>query len=148
MKHWAKKMFAKLGYHVQGTRYCPRHLLEPRYLCPIELADVICRRMFECGPELTFIQIGTFDGITKDPLYKYIERYGWRGIMVEPQPRPASPVARTLPRQRSHCSAASRYNLHDLAHNRNALDILTRYGYRIFKFGQRKHAGCAVPLTS
>jgi len=90
MKHWAKKMFAKLGYHVQGTRYCPRHLLEPRYLCPIELADVICRRMFECGPELTFIQIGTFDGITKDPLYKYIERYGWRGIMVEPQPRPAS----------------------------------------------------------
>jgi len=90
MKQLVKKMFAKLGYHVQGTRYCPRHLLEPRYLRPIELADVICRRMFECGPELTFIQIGAFDGITKDPLHKYIERYGWRGVMVEPQPRPAS----------------------------------------------------------
>jgi FkbM family methyltransferase len=90
MKQLVKQVFAKLGYQVQGTRYCPRHLLEPRYLRNIELADVICRRMFEVGQELTFIQIGAFDGITKDPLHKYIRTYGWRGVLVEPQPRPAS----------------------------------------------------------
>ena len=90
MKQLVKKLFAKLGYQVQGTRYCPRHLLEPRYLRTIELADVICRRMFELGQELTVVQIGAFDGIIKDPLHKYIGRYGWRGVLVEPQPRPAS----------------------------------------------------------
>jgi FkbM family methyltransferase len=90
MKQLVKKLFAKLGYQVQGTRYCPRHLLEPSYLRTIELVDVICRRMFEFGTDFTFIQIGAFDGITKDPLYDYIGRYGWRGVLVEPQPRPAS----------------------------------------------------------
>jgi len=89
MKQWVKKVFAKLGYQVQGTRYCPRHLLERDHLRLIELDDVICRRMFEFGQEFTFIQIGAFDGITTDPLHKYIGTYGWRGVLVEPQPRPA-----------------------------------------------------------
>jgi len=43
--------------------------------------------MFECGPELTFIQVGAFDGITGDPLRKYIDKCGWRGVLVEPQAR-------------------------------------------------------------
>jgi FkbM family methyltransferase len=90
VKRLAKKLFAKLGYRVQGTRYSPRHLLEPSYLRPIELADVIYRRMFEFGQEITFIQIGAFDGITVDPLQKYIDKYGWRGVLLEPQPGPAS----------------------------------------------------------
>lgn len=90
MKQLVKKLFAKLGYHVQGTRYCPRHLLEPKYLRTIELADVIYRRMFELGQELSFIQIGAFDGVSTDPLHKYINRYAWRGVLVEPQPVPAS----------------------------------------------------------
>ena len=89
MKQLIKNVLGNLGYRVQGTRYCPRQLLEPRYLRFLELADVISRRMFEGGQELTFIQVGAFDGITKDPLYEYIHRYGWRGVLVEPQPRPA-----------------------------------------------------------
>src|SRR5436309_6279162 len=42
--------------------------------------------MFEVGPGLTFIQIGAFDGVTHDPLRKYIGKCGWRGVLVEPQP--------------------------------------------------------------
>jgi len=34
--------------------------------------------------DLFFIQIGSNDGITNDPLYKYIKKYNWRGIVVEP----------------------------------------------------------------
>lgn len=90
MKRWVKKLLAKLGYQVQGTRYCPRQLLERDHLRLIELDDVICRRMLEFGQEFTFIQIGAFDGITVDPLHKYITRCGWRGVLIEPQPQPAA----------------------------------------------------------
>jgi hypothetical protein len=72
---------------VKGTRCCPRQLLSREHVRVIELDDVICRRMLGYGHEFTFIQVGAFDGITTDPLHKYITRYGWRGILMEPQPR-------------------------------------------------------------
>jgi len=46
--------------------------------------------MLDIGPDLAFIQIGAFDGMTADPLRKYIEKYGWRGVLVEPQARAAN----------------------------------------------------------
>ena len=90
MKDLLKTSLAALGYRVQGTRYCPRQLLDPGCLRVIEFDDVVCRHMFETGPELTFIQIGAFDGITTDPLRKYIDKCGWRGVMVEPQAQAAN----------------------------------------------------------
>src|SRR5262249_51452268 len=51
---------------------------------------VICRYMFEHGQVCTFIQVGAYDGVSTDPLRRYIQRCGWRGVMVEPQPGPAS----------------------------------------------------------
>lgn len=89
MKRWIKTGLAALGYRVQGIRYCPRQLLQPACCRTVEFDDVVCRRMFECGSELTFIQVGAFDGITGDPLRKYIDKCGWRGILVEPQSRAA-----------------------------------------------------------
>ncbi len=89
MKKLVKRILAALDYRIRSTRYVPRQLLEPGNLRVIELADVIYRRMFEFNQEFTFIQIGAFDGITADPLHKYIDRYRWRGILVEPQPRAA-----------------------------------------------------------
>ena len=80
-----RRFIGALGYEVRGTRYIPRPLLEPTNLRGVELDDLICRRMMETGRELTFIQVGAYDGITRDPLRKYIERYGWRGVMLEPQ---------------------------------------------------------------
>jgi hypothetical protein len=61
-----------MGYRVEGTRYTPRHL-EPDMLCRLEFDDVICRHMFESGQDCVFIQIGAYDGISTDPLRKYIE---------------------------------------------------------------------------
>lgn len=85
MKHLLKTALGRLGYRVQGTQHCPRQLLEPVNIRAIEFDDVVCRRMYEFGPEFTFIQVGAFDGITKDPLRKYITKCGWRGIVIEPQ---------------------------------------------------------------
>ena len=31
-----------------------------------------------------FIQIGSNDGVTKDPIHKYIIKYNWKGILIEP----------------------------------------------------------------
>ncbi len=37
--------------------------------------------------EFFFLQIGAFDGTTNDPLAQYVRKYGWSGIMLEPQKR-------------------------------------------------------------
>jgi len=95
LRHSIKQGLAALGYQVQGTRYCPRQLLEPALLRRLEFDDVVCRRIFEVGPELTFVQVGAFDGVTGDPLRKYIDRCGWRGVVVEPQ-APAAHQLREL----------------------------------------------------
>ena len=46
--------------------------------------------MFEHGQQCNFIQVGAYDGISTDPLRRYIERCGWRGVLLEPQPGPAA----------------------------------------------------------
>ena len=35
---------------------------------------------------LTVIQIGANDGITHDPIHKFIKRDKWNGVLLEPQP--------------------------------------------------------------
>ena len=89
IKVLVKRALASLGYTVNGIRQQPRHLLDSANLRTLEFDDVVCRRMFEVGPRLTFVQIGAFDGTTADPLRKYIERCAWRGVLVEPQSRAA-----------------------------------------------------------
>jgi len=90
MKHLLKLALGKLGYRIQGTRFIPDQLLETANLRALEFDDVVCRRMFEYGSELTFIQVGGYDGVTKDPLHKYARKCGWRGVVVEPQARAAN----------------------------------------------------------
>lgn len=74
---------------MQGTRYIPRQLLVPDRLRLLEFDDVVCRRIFDVGAELTFIQVGAFDGVLQDPLRKYIMKQNWRGVLVEPQAKAA-----------------------------------------------------------
>jgi FkbM family methyltransferase len=90
VKRAVRALLARLGYRVEGIRYTPRQLFEPAALRALEFDDVICRRMVEHGPDLSFIQVGAYDGVSTDPLRKYIEPGGWRGVMLEPQPGPAS----------------------------------------------------------
>ncbi|HEY1750133.1 MAG TPA: FkbM family methyltransferase [Caulobacteraceae bacterium] len=89
MKAWVRRRLRDAGYDVQGVRYTPRQLLQPELLRNVEFDDVVCRRMFEHGEACVFVQVGAYDGVSTDPLRKYIARCGWRGVMLEPQPRPA-----------------------------------------------------------
>jgi FkbM family methyltransferase len=90
LRQQIKSGLAALGYRVQGTKYCPRQLLDPGLLRGLEFDDVVCRRMFEVGREFSFVQVGAFDGVSTDPLRKYIQTCGWRGVLIEPQPAPAA----------------------------------------------------------
>jgi FkbM family methyltransferase len=36
-------------------------------------------------PNLKFMQIGGNDGFVKDPIFRFVKKYGWKGIVVEPQ---------------------------------------------------------------
>ncbi len=38
------------------------------------------------GVDLRFIQVGANDGVFGDPLRKFILKYPWRGVLIEPQP--------------------------------------------------------------
>lgn len=85
VKSLIKKAALKLGYRIEGIRYTPVQLLDPAYVRSIEFDDVICRRMFDVGPQLSFMQVGAFDGITRDPLRRYIHACRWSGVLIEPQ---------------------------------------------------------------
>jgi FkbM family methyltransferase len=90
MKQAVRALLSRMGYRIEGIRYTPRQLLEPERMRTLCFDDVICHHMFEHGEECVFIQVGAYDGVSTDPLRKYIERCGWRGVMLEPQPRPAA----------------------------------------------------------
>ena len=36
--------------------------------------------------EIFFVQLGANDGVTADPLYKFVNEYAWRGVLLEPLP--------------------------------------------------------------
>ena len=44
--------------------------------------------------DFVFLQIGANDGLTDDPIRRYVLRYGFRGVLVEPQPTAFQALAR------------------------------------------------------
>lgn len=97
MKQLIRRLFGWLGYRIEGVRYTPRQFFDPGALRGLEFDDLICRHMYENGPDCVFLQIGAYDGISTDPLRKYIVDCGWKGVMVEPQPGPASQLRQLYP---------------------------------------------------
>lgn len=84
----AKAIVRSFGYELRSTAQDISVLQSsPRVLT---FEDVVCRLMYERGPKLRFLQVGANDGVTCDPLHPFIERCGWTGIMVEPQPDQAA----------------------------------------------------------
>jgi FkbM family methyltransferase len=90
VKALVRRALRGLGYNVEGIRYTPRHLLDPGCLRALQFDDIVCRHMHERGRECGFIQVGAYDGVSTDPLRKYVAACGWSGVMLEPQPRPAA----------------------------------------------------------
>lgn len=94
-----RSLLLALGYRVDCIRSIPRQLLDETLTRKLEFEDVVSRRMVELGRSLRFIQVGAFDGQTRDPLFPFIRDHGWTGVLVEPQ-RSACESLRTLHRDR------------------------------------------------
>jgi FkbM family methyltransferase len=77
---------AALGRAGRELARQPRPLLaNRRQRLAISLEHLIARRVVD-DSDLFFVQVGAFDGRTGDQLHEWVVRYGWRGILVEPQP--------------------------------------------------------------
>lgn len=54
---------------------------------PLPLFDLCVQFLMAArGPNLEFIQVGANDGSFGDPLRKYVLKFPWHGVLVEPQP--------------------------------------------------------------
>lgn len=47
-------------------------------------------------PGLTFVNLGANDGVTADPVYPFIRRFDWAGLMVEPLPHVAERLRQNM----------------------------------------------------
>lgn len=81
----AQKLLATRGLEIRRLakqQIAAGAVLDVLALC---VADMMSR--LPSGAEVFCIQVGANDGLMGDPIRPYIETYGWRGILVEPQPR-------------------------------------------------------------
>jgi FkbM family methyltransferase len=65
-------------------RFLTPHLRNPESELRATL-DTVLSHYRQTHPEIRYLQVGAFDGVTGDPIYPLIERYGLRGCLVEPQ---------------------------------------------------------------
>src|SRR5688500_11709303 len=78
-----RQIFHRFGYDL--TRKPPA-MTRPRveFVPGIEFLAALVRTKIQ---RPTFVQIGAYDGQANDPLVDVATELGWRGVLVEPQPR-------------------------------------------------------------
>ncbi len=79
LKALVRKAVRELGYLIQKYPAVPFTTV-PVFDLTVQLLMAVK------GESLNFIQVGANDGGYGDPLRRYILKYSWRGILVEPQP--------------------------------------------------------------
>jgi FkbM family methyltransferase len=73
------------GYSVQ---WLPQVMVDDEAArVPISLEFFVGHLML-FKPRPVFVEIGANDGVSNDPIFPFVERFGWTGIMVEPLPAP------------------------------------------------------------
>lgn len=76
-----KRVLRRGGLVVASTRHTgARYLDDP----PATAFDETLLRLFPRLQGLRFIQVGANDGIQADPIHRYVAKYGWKGLMLEP----------------------------------------------------------------
>jgi FkbM family methyltransferase len=79
MKSWILITVRKFGYEI---RKAPLPNFESAHVFDLAIHYLLATR----GVKLTFIEVGANDGEFGDPLRKYIVKYPWKGVLIEPQP--------------------------------------------------------------
>jgi FkbM family methyltransferase len=58
-----------------------QYFYKPRKNTVAEIIDLFSKQ----NESVTFLQVGANDGFFHDPLHKFIKKYKWRGVLLEPQ---------------------------------------------------------------
>ena len=53
---------------------------------PIDILGLAVRELMRRQDSIFFVQIGAHDGRTLDPISPYVREFGWKGLLIEPQP--------------------------------------------------------------
>lgn len=74
-------------FNSQGYRLCWHPLAvrdDDKFLLKVNIEFLFSYLMLE-KMDIFFVEIGANDGITNDSIYPFAKKYGWRGLLVEPQ---------------------------------------------------------------
>jgi FkbM family methyltransferase len=87
MRHWLKSGLKDLQFGFAANyrslyKIYLKLLYKPR---PDTFADLLDTYSKAVHP-VHFFQVGANDGFFHDPLFKFINLYGWKGVLLEPQP--------------------------------------------------------------
>jgi FkbM family methyltransferase len=86
MKWVFRKLEAAANHQGYRITWAPPTLIaQPLAELAFDLEYIIAHLML-VRPSVFFIQIGANNGITTDPLYKFVTLHNWDGILVEPVP--------------------------------------------------------------
>jgi FkbM family methyltransferase len=100
---WTERVHPKFGeYPIDHIARVALRRLTPRYRHHRQLtahdgpAAIAMAQAIEKAadkPSFTVMQVGAHDGNFDDPLQKYIEKYNWRAVLVEPRQAPFTRLA-------------------------------------------------------
>ncbi len=102
-KSLIKSLFTKFRVKLLASnpaivRWYYKSMWKPKPGTFVEFLDEYSRKT----PNIFFIQVGSNDGVQHDPLYKFIKRDQWKGIMMEPQSRAFAKLSKVYPRGQVH----------------------------------------------
>ena len=78
LKHTVNDVLRHYGYRVERIVDYRKH--------QVDVLDLAIATLQPEDPGFFFLQVGAHDGRTGDPVRRFVERYHWRGILLEPQP--------------------------------------------------------------
>src|SRR3954463_14205307 len=77
LKSLVQRSAHRFGYRIDKV-------IERAVVPPIDVLDLLVTRVAAETPDFFFVQVGANDGVTDDPIRRYIQRYHWRGVLIEP----------------------------------------------------------------
>ncbi len=75
----SSRLYKILSYFInyKNRAYLPRK---------IDGIDRILENFAQGNSKINFVQVGSNDGISGDPIFKNIHKYDWKGVLIEPVP--------------------------------------------------------------
>ena len=92
LKLFLKRLFQRIGLLVAKRSHPGARYLEHP---PQSVFESVLLQRFPNLDNISFVQIGANDGKRFDPLYPFVKRHRWNGVLVEPMPQSFKALQKT-----------------------------------------------------